>query len=619
MRSHPRILLAAATSLSALATGVLVLASAPAGAAPADPGADAPGRANSSAVVDGTTYSRFIVHFDADEAAASDNAAARSEIETVGRSAGHALSLTRRLSTSGVLLTVDRELSADEARRLMAAFANRPSVDFVEPDVVMTATMTPTDPQYVSQWHYSEPTGGMNLPTAWNTADGAGVTVAVIDTGIVSHSDLNANVVTGYDFISDATAARDGNGRDSNPADQGDWYGIAECGTPYSSNSSWHGTHVAGTIAALTNNGVGVSGVAYAAKVSPVRVLGKCGGTLADIADAVTWASGGTVSGVPANPNVAKVINMSLGGSGTCGATYQNAINGAVARGTTVVVAAGNSNANAANYQPASCANTVVVAATDRIGDRASYSNYGTIVDLSAPGGETATRTNGVLSTLNTGTTTPGTESYQYYQGTSMATPHVAGLAALVLGEQPGTSPAQMESLLKAGTRPLPGVCSGGCGTGIADATKTIASLGGTTPTSPSPSPSPTETTSPSPEPTTPPSSPETGSNDADLAIGDKATVESAITIGRTATVDTVSVTPEISHAKGSDLQIDLVAPDGTIYRVKGASKNGAGAYATTTYTVSTPAEATAGTWRLRVTDKFAGTTGTLLGWTLTA
>jgi serine protease len=234
---------------------------------------------------------------------------------------------------------------------------------------------------------------------------------------------------------------------------------------------------VSGTIAAVSNNAVGVTGVAFGAKVQLVRVLAKCGGTLADIADAITWASGGTVAGVPANPTPAKVINMSLGGSGVCGATYQNAINGAVARGTTVVVAAGNSNANASSYQPSSCTNTVVVAASDRQGNRASYSNYGSIVDVTAPGGETAVAADGIASTLNNGTTTPTTPAYVYYQGTSMATPHVVGLAALVLSKHAGYTPAQLESVLKAGTRPLAGSCTGGCGTGLVDAAKTIASV----------------------------------------------------------------------------------------------------------------------------------------------
>ncbi|MEE7566353.1 S8 family serine peptidase, partial [Xanthomonas sp. Kuri4-3] len=181
------------------------------------------------------------------------------------------------------------------------------------------------------------------------------------------------------------------------------------------------GTHVAGTIAAVTNNAVGVAGTAYNAKIVPVRVLGRCGGYTSDIADAIVWASGGSVSGVPANANPAEVINMSLGGSGTCSTTYQNAINGAVSRGTTVVVAAGNSATNVSSSVPANCANVIAVAATTSAGAKASFSNYGTGIDVSAPG-------QGILSTLNSGTTTPGNASYASYNGTSMAAPHVAGV-----------------------------------------------------------------------------------------------------------------------------------------------------------------------------------------------
>ncbi|TQT56673.1 S8 family serine peptidase [Xanthomonas perforans] len=195
-----------------------------------------------------------------------------------------------------------------------------------------------------------------------------------------------------------------------------------------------------------------------------VSVLGRCGGSLSDIADAIIWASGGTVSGVPANPNAAEVINMSLGGGGTCSSTMQSAINGAVSRGTTVVVAAGNSAANVSGSLPANCANVIAVAATTSAGAKASYSNYGSGIDVSAPG-------SGILSTLNSGTTTPGNASYASYNGTSMAAPHVAGVVALVQSVAPTTlTPAAVETLLKNTARALPGACSGGCGAGIVDA-----------------------------------------------------------------------------------------------------------------------------------------------------
>ena len=426
-------------------------------------------------VVSGETYSRFIVKF------AKESVRGRSgeHANLNGLTHGRKLGLVRRLSTGADLVEVEgAPLDAAAAQALMAEIAQNGDVEYIEPDDRQYALLTPNDTRYAEQWHYFDAVAGMNMPAAWDIATGTGVTVAVIDTGITSHTDLSANVVAGYDFISDATAARDGNGRDSNPQDQGDWFAANECGVPYASNSSWHGSHVAGTIAAVTNNAKGVAGVAFNAKIQPVRVLGKCGGSLADIADAITWASGGTVSGIAANPTPAKVINMSLGGSGTCGSTYQAAIDGAVSRGTVVVVAAGNSNADVSGFRPANCNNTVTVAASDKEGNRASYSNYGATIDVTAPGGETATASKGVLSNLNAGTTTPGAESYAFYQGTSMAAPHVAGLAALILSKGSKT-PAEILTLLKANTRPLAGTCSGGCGSGLVDATKTLQNLGG--------------------------------------------------------------------------------------------------------------------------------------------
>jgi serine protease len=348
----------------------------------------------------------------------------------------------------------------------------------------MTKMVTPNDPMYTSQWHYYEATAGLRLPAAWDKSTGAGINVAVIDTGYRPHADLAGQVLAGYDFITSTSIANDGSGRDGDASDPGDAAIAGECGTGQPAQdqpSSWHGTHVAGTIAALTNNGAGVAGVAYGAKIVPARVLGKCGGYTSDIADAMIWASGGTVAGVPANANKARVLNLSLGGSGTCDSTTQNAINSARSRGAVVVVAAGNSNVNAGNASPANCAGVITVAAVGRSGGKASYSNYGTVVDVAAPGGDAGA---GILSTLNAGTKGPGADNYAYYMGTSMATPHVAGVAALMLSKNPNLTPDEVEAKLKSSARAFPAACSG-CGTGIVDAAAAVNAAIGTTVTTP--------------------------------------------------------------------------------------------------------------------------------------
>ncbi|MFB9445603.1 S8 family peptidase [Dactylosporangium vinaceum] len=418
---------------------------------------------------------QYIVQFKA----GADHGAA---LRAVGNRLGVSLAEQRQLAVGAHVVTVNRRTAG-----LLAALQARGDIEYAEPDTQMYALSTPNDPSYPQQWDYFEPTAGMNVPSAWDLSTGSGAVVAVLDTGRTSHPDLDSRWLGGYDFISSATTARDGNGRDANAQDEGDWYAAGECGQTTAESSSWHGTHVAGTIAAVGNNGVGVAGIAYNARVVPVRVLGKCGGTSSDIADAIVWASGGTVSGVPANPNPAKVINLSLGGSGSCSQTYRRAISAANSRGTTVVVAAGNSNGNASGFSPANCAGVVTVAALDRDGNRAFYSNYGTTVEVAAPGGEVRLETdppgtrstpqNGILSTLNDGATTPGNPTYSTYMGTSMAAPHVAGLVALMLSRNPTLTPAQVLTALQSHARPIPGTCSGGCGAGLVDAAATVAAV----------------------------------------------------------------------------------------------------------------------------------------------
>ncbi len=552
----------------------------------------------------GTVAERLIVGYKSGAAEAKSNKAASADAEAKGKEVGESLGFQRRLGTGAALVDLGTDLTRSDVADVIAEYQADPQVAYVVPDRLNKPLATPNDTEYTKQWDLFEATAGMNVPGAWDVTNGSGVTVAVIDTGYVTHSDLGANIVAGYDFISDTAVANDGNGRDSNPADPGDWTVDRECSSTWVGQpSSWHGTHVAGTIAAVTNNNKGVAGVAYGAKVSPLRVLGKCGGYDSDIIDAITWASGGTVSGVPANANVAKVINMSLGGPGSCTTATQNAINAAVNRGTTVVVAAGNSNANAANYSPASCNNVISVAATNRAGSRSSYSNFGSVVDIAAPGGETRNNlSGGILSTLNSGTQGPAGENYTFYQGTSMAAPHIAGLAALMKSVNPGLTPAQIESAIKTNSRALPGTCSGGCGAGLADAAKTVqavsggsggtgGSTGGTTFTS---------TTS--------------------VAIPDNTTIESPITVsGRSGNASSaLQVGVDITHTYRGDLVIDLVAPDGSTYRLKSASSSDSADNVVATYTVNASSEVANGTWKLRVQDTATQDTGRLNSWKLT-
>ena len=347
-----------------------------------------------------------------------------------------------------------------DAETALAAWEQAPGVVGVIPDIRALPLIDPIDLYYASQWDMHAPTtgkeGAANVAPTWETSTGAGVVVAVIDTGRTNHPDLIANMPEGWgiDMIENSATARDSDGRDMNPTDEGDWSWYP---------SSWHGTHVAGTIGAAQND-IGISGIAPNVSIQHVRVLGAGGGSFNDVIDGIRWAAGLTTSwdgrpwsafGLTNNAHPADVINMSLGGGSSCWSTLQDAISQAHAAGTVVVTAAGNNFRDAANFTPANCNDTVTVAATGRVGGLANYSNFGSSIDIAAPGGDMS-RDSGILSTIGTGANTLTGYSYTNYQGTSMAAPHVAGVAALVASLHPTWGPAEIEAAIYTGVRPFP-------------------------------------------------------------------------------------------------------------------------------------------------------------------
>ena len=337
------------------------------------------------------------------------------------------------------------------------------SFELVEPNYVYRPTAVPDDHYYPYQWHYPH----VSLTQAWDLTTGSDdVVVAVIDTGVLTHHpDLTSrllrdsrNRVVGYDFIRDPPMANDGDGIDPDPFDSGDSQ------SPGGDNS-YHGTHVAGTIAAATNNRIGVAGVTWRGKVMPIRVLGVGGGTTFDIAQGVRYAAGLSNTSGRVPPVSANVVNMSLGRTNEACTPLgvdritRDALESAIAAGAVVVVAAGNDNC----HQPAPMTmvdGVISVGATDHFG-RAPYSNFGSTIDVVAPGGNMGVDQNGdgyfdgVLSTAGSGGGGGVSHTYHFLQGTSMAAPHFAGIVALMLSVNGDLTPSDIDRLL-AGNHPDP-------------------------------------------------------------------------------------------------------------------------------------------------------------------
>jgi serine protease len=420
------------------------------------------------------------------------------------------------------MIVFPQALPGAQARALMRRLEALPQVDWVEVNTRERRLQVPGDPYFAdgSQWWLLANAGlNANAPAdrrrgaagfqmAWLQPGGTGsaaVPVAVLDTGITSHPDLGGRLLPGYDFVTDLKFANDGDGRDADPSDPGDWVSLADLADPHFagcevSNSSWHGTVIAGMLAALTDNGEGSAAINWSGRVLPVRVAGKCGADKADIIDGMRWAAGLEVVGVPRNPNPVRIVNISFGGDAACSADYQAAIDELAAAGVVVVAAAGNEHVSPT--RPASCRGVVGVVGLNRDGFKAHSSNFGSALSASgiaAPSGDdgndASARWNaladpGILSSNNFGTQGPAAPGYAFLWGTSFAAPQVSGTLSLMLSVNPLLSRAQLLDGLKRSARPHvtgpllaacswqnPGRCActtSTCGVGMLDAEQAL-------------------------------------------------------------------------------------------------------------------------------------------------
>ncbi|MEU3604386.1 S8 family peptidase [Streptomyces sp. NPDC035033] len=516
--SRRRISTAAAIAVAALALGSL-------SALPASAAATAPEGVIENAGAEGTVPGSYIVTLD--ESAQAETARGRA----VATKFGAKIKRTYTSALNGYSI----ELSEAQAKKLAAD----PAVKSVVQNRVFTIDGTQPSPPSWGLDRVDQKALPLNSSYSYPDSAGQGVTAYIIDTGVrVSHSDFGGRAANGYDAIDNDNTAQDGHG---------------------------HGTHVAGTVAG------GAYGVAKKAKIVGVRVLDNSGsGTTEQVVAGIDWVTRNAVK--PA------VANMSLGGG--IDSVLDTAVRNSIASGVTYAVAAGNDGSNASNYSPARVTEAITVGSTTSTDARSSFSNYGSVLDIFAPGSS-------IKSAWNTSDTATNTIS-----GTSMATPHVAGAAAVYLADNPTATPAQVSTALT--TAATPNVVTSP-GTGSPNKLLFVGGGG-----------------------TTPPPGPKF-ENTADYAIADNATVESPVTVSGVSgnAPSALQVPVNIAHTYIGDLQVQLIAPDGTAYTLKAFGTGGSADNINTTYTVNASAEVANGTWKLRVTDNANADTGKIDSWAL--
>jgi serine protease len=400
---------------------------------------------------------------------------ATDEVAALAKRTGLSLSVRRQISDSMIASTVALGDSS-EAQALDRLRAD-PSVAYVSVDRRrFPHAASPNDALFANQWYLKNTeVSAVNAIDAWDIERGsAGVVIAVLDTGVLyDHPDLGradrgGRLLPGFDFVGADHMANDGNARDANPSDPGDWIDSVDKTNAVYGNcdttvSSWHGTRVAGMIGALTNNSTGVAGLSWNSFILPVRVLGKCGGLDSDILAGMRWAAGLPVPGATANPTPARVLNASFGSDGPCEATYQEVINELTARKVLLVVSAGNEGTMVSS--PGNCQGVAAIAAIRHAGSKVGFSSLGPEVTIAAPGGNCVNINGGPClfsldTTSNDGTTAPAAHVYTDQTnsnlGTSFSAPIVSGIAALMLSRNANLSTGQMLDRLREGARPFP-------------------------------------------------------------------------------------------------------------------------------------------------------------------